>query len=332
MPLHDIGYKHWDGAHLGVWHRRLAIASYGLRACTSRWWMRLLIALAWFGALLMVAILFFAGQLLVEDSFMGRFAAGLNTEFQTMIKLLIRWLEQHPEISVPTTQNLLFYYFCKWMLWGSSFALGLVLPFLITRDTESNAMVIYSTKAITRGDYLLGKFATTFGFLTLTWLGPVLAAWLLGNLLAPQWSFFWHSRAVLGNVLLLGVCTMTILSLLAMGVSAIARNELTTGAIWFAWWALGGILTLIVKLGKLPPALQHFNLNYNLQQVALSIFRLDKSFAVAEENVPVLGGLLGLSPATKAAYAFPALQGALLVFALLLALSAFLLHRRTKPQ
>ena len=63
---------------------------------------------------------------------------------------------------------------------------------LITRDLASNAIIIYASKAVSRGDYLLGKFATAFGLLVLTWLGPVCAAWFVGNLLAPDWRFFWH--------------------------------------------------------------------------------------------------------------------------------------------
>ena len=93
---------------------------------------------------------------------------------------------------------MLFYYFGIWLMRVSIFALGMAIPLLITRDLASNAIIIYSSKAVTRGDYLLGKFATAFGLLALTWLGPVCAAWFMGNLLAPDWSFFWHSRVVAG--------------------------------------------------------------------------------------------------------------------------------------
>jgi hypothetical protein len=79
----------------------------------------------------------------------------------------------------------------------SIFALGMALPSLITRDLASNAIVIYSSKAVTRGDYLLGKFCTAFGVMSLTWLGPVCGAWFVGNLLAPDWKFFWHARIAL---------------------------------------------------------------------------------------------------------------------------------------
>jgi ABC-2 type transport system permease protein len=330
MPLHDIGYQHWDGAHLGVWRRRWVIAAYGLRACTQKWWMRLLIALCWFNALLMAAILFLTGQLLVENSFMAQWATNLNPTWRTFANLLIRWLEQHPEISVPTTQNLLFYYFSTRMTGLAIFALGLALPLLITRDLGSNAIIIYSSKAVTRGDYLLGKFATAFGFLALAWLGPMLAAWLLGNLLAPQWSFFWHSRAVLGNVLVYGLSSLTILSLLALGVSAVSRGEKSTVALWYSWWVLGGIIVPLAASTR--PWLRHISFNFDLHQLALAVFRPDRSLTTAQNNIPVLGELLRMGPETRAAFEFPAIEGALIALGLMLAVAAFLLYRRVKPE
>src|SRR5205085_5502011 len=196
-------------------------ARNGILACLQNKWMRHLVVLCWIAALIMVALLFFVGQLLVADSMVVQWMANLNPGLQAFARMLTTWLEQHPEISVRTTQNLLLCYFCMYLMRLSIFALGMAIPVLITRDLASNAIIIYSSKAISRGDYLLGKFATAFGLIALIWLGPVCAAWFMGNLLAPDWRFFWHSRAALGHALVYGLGSMSILSVLALGVSAI---------------------------------------------------------------------------------------------------------------
>ena len=54
-----------------------------------------------------------------------------------------------------TTQNVLFYYFCINLMRLSIFALGMAMPLLITEHLASNAIIIYSSKAVSRGDYLL---------------------------------------------------------------------------------------------------------------------------------------------------------------------------------
>jgi hypothetical protein len=123
---------------------------------------------------------------------------------------------------------------------------------------------------------------------------------------------------------------MTILSLLAMGVSALARNELSTGALWYGWWVLGAVFALFVERSQ--PWLCHLSFTYNICQLELSIFRVDHSLKTAQENIPVLGELLKMGPATQKAYEFPAIGGALVVLGLLLALTTVLLHRRIKPE
>src|SRR4051812_14664568 len=101
MPLHDISYQHWEGTHVGIWGRRLAIARNGVSACLKNPWMRRLIALAWIGALLITAILFGIGQLLIKDSLVNQWLG----ESGPLLQSLTSWLEQHPDTAVRTVQN-----------------------------------------------------------------------------------------------------------------------------------------------------------------------------------------------------------------------------------
>jgi hypothetical protein len=205
------------------------------------------------------------------------------------------------------------------------------MPLLITRDLASNAAIIYSSKAVSRGDYLLGKFSTAFGLLTLTWLGPVCAAWFTGNLMAPDWKFFWHSRAVLGHAVICALSGMTVLSLLALGVSSLAKKEKSTPAVWFMWWIVGGMLAPIAK--NTEPALRHLSFNYNLDQIAIALFRPGNDLQTARENIPVFGDLLrGIRPDTLAALNTPSIWGAVLALLIVLAAAAAIVNQRVKPE
>ena len=331
MPLHDVNYKHWDGAHLGVWSRRWAIAKNGLTACLQVRWMMNLVVLCWGFGLAAAVFLFMVGQLLVSDSAINRWIATLNPNLVMFANLLTAWLQDHPEISVGTTQNVLFYFFSIWLMRASIFALGPIIPLLITRDLACNAIVIYSSKAVTRGDYLLGKFATAFGFLTLTWLGPTCAAWFLGNLLAPDWTFFWHARAALENILIYGLSSMTILSLLALGVSAISANEKSTTAFWFMWWILGAVIAPIALHTR--PWLSHLGFGFNLNQIALHTFRVGDNIQKVQDSIPILGTMLqNMRPATKAALETPHLTGTCLALLVMVSLAAWVVHLRVKPE
>ena len=331
MPLHDISYQHWDGVHRGVWRRRLVIARAGIIAFLQIRGMRQVVGMCWMAALLMATLLFLVGQLLVTDSIVVQWAGNLNPQLQTFVRLLTTWLEQHPEISVRTTQNILFHYFGIYLMPVSIFALGLALPLLVTRDLASKAIIIYSSKALNRSDYFLGKFCTAFGLLSLTWLGPVCAAWFLGNLVAPDWRFFWHSRVALGHVLVYGVSSLVVLSLLALGVSALSSKEKSTPVFWYLWWILGGVVGPIAA--QTQPWLRHVSFKYNLDQLALAVFRPGEDIRIAQENIPLLGDMLRNIPRDAlAALSAPALTGALLGLAVMVAVAASILNRKVKPE
>ena len=190
MPLHDIHYKHWTGTHLGIWARRWVIARNGLAACLQNKMMRNFIVMCWVLGLSMSALMFLIGQLLVPDSIVVQWTGKFNQQLQLFVKMLMTWMTDHPEISVATTQNVLFYFFTTYTMPFSIFVLGLAMPSLVTRDLASNAILIYSSKAVTRGDYLLGKFCTAFGILTMTWLGPVCAGVVFGEFVGAGLAVF----------------------------------------------------------------------------------------------------------------------------------------------
>jgi len=331
MPLHDVHYQHWKEAHTGIWARRWVIARNGLVAALRNKLIQKLAVLCWTMTLAMSALLFLAGQLLVPDSIISQWVEKLNPTLQTFAKMLTQWLLDHPEISVATTQNVLFYFFSTYLMAIGIFALGVAIPSLITRDLASNAILIYSSKAVTRGDYLLGKFCTAFGLLTVTWLGPAFAAWFLGNLLAPDWRFFWHAKAALWHAMLFAIGSAAVLSALALGISASSNREKATPGIWFMWWILGGVLQPIALHTK--PWLRHLSFSYDLRQIGLSTFRLGDDLKTAQENVPIFGQMLGgISSETRDALNHPTVVGALAAVALMLAAAAYIIRTRVKPE
>ncbi len=331
MPLHDTSYQHWQGVHHGVWRRRWVIASNGLRGCLQNRWLQYLVVLCWGGGLAVAGILFAIGQLLVPDSVIVQWVGNLGPTQQMFARMLTTWLELHPQFSVGTTQNVALYFFGKYLLLASIFALGMALPHFVTRDLASNAIVIYSSKAISRGDYLLGKFATAAGLVLLTWAGPMCAAWFLGNLLAPDWRFFWHSRAVIGHILVFGAINAALLASLAVGVSAISNKEKSTTALWFTWWVLGAFVAAVAM--ETRPWLQNLSFSHDLAQIGLVVFRPGSDLDALRENVPVFANVLqGVRPQTLEAISNPPVAGAAAFLVVMLALAALIIRKRVKPE
>lgn len=329
MALHDLGYRHWQGRHQGIWRRRWTISVHGLKAVLANRWMRYVLTVAWGIALLQSAILFCIGQLLVADSLVVQWSANLDPLLQSFVRGLTQWLEQHPEISVRTAQNLVFYGFSRIYLTLGLLSVTLAIPHLITRDLSSNAVIIYASKALNRMDYLVGKLGILLGLLTLTWLGPLLGAWVLGNLLAPDWHFFWHSRIPLWNSLLFVGTAMLFLGLLGLAASAVSAKEKAAVGAWLLLWLVGNALTPAAEHKE--SWLQHLSFHHNLGHISQAVYQPKAELERARDSIPVLGDVIRrVAHRQLRDWQPPRTRPAALALSVFAVLSAFFLLYRTR--
>ena len=331
MSLHDVTYQHWEGQHKGIWHRRWVIAANGLRSCLDNKWARHLILLAWILGLVQIALLFVVGQLLVEDSVVYTLVAQLDPQVRLIVNGLVSWLIDHPEISVRTTYNIFFYFFATNLRFLAMASIVLVIPHLITRDLSSRAIIIYSSKAVSRFDYFLGKFGTVFALLSLVWLGPIVTAWLAGNFLSSNWQFFWHSKTALFNALTYILTAMTVLSIVALGISSLSTKPRAATSYWIILWFVGNAIRGIGEHTK--PWLQHASISYDLDQISLSVFNLAEELEVAQNAIPLLGVMFREMRNNPFGW-FEAkdLTGTITALSIMVVVSIVIMKQRVKPE
>lgn len=324
MSLHDFSYQHWEGRHCGIWRRRGVIALNGLKSCLDNRWARNLVLAAWTIAMGAVGILFLIGQLLVPDSIAYDMMKPLDGQTRGLFDGLKIWLTDRPEISVRVAYNMLFYFFASTLYWLAMISTMLAIPHLISRDLSSRAIIIYSSKAVSRFDYFLGKLGTIFGLLTLTWLGPVLAAWLAGNFLSQDWSFFWHSRGALFNALLYVAVSMLAISFLSLGISALSSKPRMAMSYWIVFWLVGD------AVGSAASMTRSLSISHNLKQISRRIFNLDGEVRLAQENIPFP---VDITRSPLASWLeTPEIGNALASLAVMLALAVIIMAQRVKPE
>jgi len=334
MSLHDVTYQHWEGEHHGIWRRRWVIAENGLRSCLDNKWARHLLLVSWFLCLVQVAVLFVVGQLLVKDSVVYGLVDQLESQWAFLASGLVSWLVDHPEISVRTTYNILFYFFASHLGFLAMIAIVMVIPHLITRDLSSQAIIIYSSKAVSRFDYILGKFGTVFGLLCLIWLGPLVTAWIAGNFLSSDWSFFWHSRIALINTLIYVLTAMTILSIVSLGISSLSKKPKATTFFWVVLWLVGNAIRAFGESGRNPKEyLRNFSISFNLDQISLAVFNLSEELQLAQDAIPVLGDMLrGLRNSPFNWFEKPDMGGTSIALTIMVVTAIFILRFRVKPE
>ncbi len=127
--------------------------------------------------------------------------------------------------------------FYLWPITTMSFVPFLVLTTLVSvraiaKDRAAGALEIYWTRAISPWSYFLGKWYGSFLLLACAFFAAPLVLWITSVLLAPDWSQFETTIGFMPG-LLLGLAWMcAMLSLLAVGVSALASTPNLAAILW----------------------------------------------------------------------------------------------------
>lgn len=287
----SASYRRWEGKSVGVWQRRLSIARYGLRLCLAGKVITAFLILSLSQALVMSGIFFFFGQLVAPESALLSFITSRGGEQATaLINALSSWALLYPEICVDGVYRMVFFVFEYSPPFFTLIIVSLFVHKLIANDLASNAIVIYNSKALTRWDYLTGKFIVVATILSVIWILPIVIAWLLGNLLSPDWSFFYHSFPSLIRGLSLGVVAVISLSLLAMLVSSLAKRSGAAVTFWILGWislnVIGGIA------GLAHPSLKYVSPSDAISALTGGIYRIANFLVDAQSILPFFGGFL----------------------------------------
>lgn len=267
MTDFDTQYQRWNGRHTGIWRRRWAITENGLRLTLRGKFARWTVTSGWYISFGLVMAMFFLGQFLVSDSALFEWIERAGDEVQIMARGITTWLELNPDVSVAASHNLLFYYFSNVLSLFSLIAALFIMPNLITLDLASSAITIYTSKAVSRLDYLLGKFFSVFGIMAMAWYGPLLLAWVLGNFVSPRWHFFKYSSGALWNLTVVFFIVATAVSLIALALSSMQKNSKTVSGNLIGLVIFGNIFRQMSLSGALPEWFQFSSLMHNIIQV-----------------------------------------------------------------
>jgi hypothetical protein len=135
--------------------------------------------------------------------------------------------------------------------------IGLIFPPLISQDVRSRAFLIYFSRPLTRGEYLLGKLAALWAYLAMISTAPALALYVLGVLLSPKVDVVYVTWDIPLRILAASVVLMLPTSVMALCFSSLTQESRYAGFAWFAVWVLGwftyGAATSAEAMNAPPP-------------------------------------------------------------------------------
>ncbi len=242
MPIHDQGYRRYNGRRVPRGRAWAVIASTGVRSFLSRRAFIGLLLLAWLPCVVR-AVQFYASANLPQASFLAPTAATFR-EFLGQQGIFVFFITVYA---------------------GAG---------LIANDRRANALQIYLSKPLTRAEYVFGKLAILMAFLLLvTWVPAIV-------LLAIQVLFSGSLTFLAANMYLVpAVTAYAALEATTIAAAMLALSSLSNSSRFVAiLYAVLVFFTraIVAVLGTVMPGtpLSWMSYQANLAQVGDAIFRL----------------------------------------------------------
>ena len=268
MPLHDLGYRNWQGRLSPLATRWWVIAETGIRLAARINWLRRLLLLAWLPAIYM-GVLFFAFE---QSETQPGWRAGAVQTIGSAVHLppeqAIRFATADiDEVRHQVWAHLLMVFFRQPQGFALLILVGMVAPPLIANDIRTRAFLLYFSRPVSRGQYILGKSAVVLAYGAMITLTPALGLYAIAVLFSPDLNVIWQTwdlplRAVAATLVLMVPTT-----LLALAFSSLAKESRYAGFAWFAAWGLGWAAYAVLNAyimtnsaGKPPETLPDFRL------------------------------------------------------------------------
>jgi len=281
MPIHDLGYRKWEGKRCAESLRWTVIAMTGIRIAWKSAWLRRMLVLSWLPAAYM-GVMFFIFEQSVKDE-----NAGLRRSVIQGLKnsapedsVLLRELDVNSD---PADQRAVVW---RWLLMtffripqGMLLVLlvGMIAPPLISRDVRSKAFLLYFSRPLSRAEYILGKMSVIWAYLLLVTTLPALALYALGVLLSPDLSVVADTWDLPFRIVLASVTLIIPTTSLALMLSSTTSESRYAGFAWFAIWAMGFAAYFVISLNSslsASPELNVISLYHALGAVQTWVFGL----------------------------------------------------------
>lgn len=240
MPIHDVGYRRWDGELDRFWPRWLVIAGAGIKMVWKSHWLRRMLLLSWLPAAYF-GFAFFAYEQALERP-IGKPTLLLVIQRLPHSDSVLQAYEEDPESARHEVWSLLLMTFFRYPQ-GTLMVIvvGLIAPALISQDFRSRAFLLYFSKPLTPLEYITGKAMVLWVYLSAITTLPALSLYVLGVLLSPDLSVVATTWDLPLRILAASLVLMVPTTCLALFLSSMTTESRYAGFAWFAVWGLGWV-------------------------------------------------------------------------------------------
>ena len=264
MPIHDQSYRHYGGG----------------RATPGRSWT----VIAWAGIRTMIR----------KRAFMGLLIFALAP---FLVRAVQMWMSSnYPQLQIlnPTAETF------RQFLQQQDFFVFVITVYvgagLIANDRRANALQIYLSKPLMRSEYIVGKLAILFAFLTLVTFVPAMLLLFLKVAFDGNFTFLKNNLFLIPAITIASLLQVTLASFTMLALSSLSKSARYVGILYvgitFFTTAIYGVLYAITGSSRVS----WISIGANVAQVVDVVFRLKPRYATPwEVSLLVIIGLIVIS-------------------------------------
>lgn len=271
MPIHDVGYRSWDGEKTPTASRWWIICETGVRLAAKSSWVRRILFVAWLPVLYWGIGFFFVEKAIDADfSQHTQTTAGLELpdnipeleglpSDQDLARMTIERslrgqfnMFPHAEALADSFRSndtsrirndvwrwLLMVFFRYPQAILILFLVGSVAPSLIAHDVRSRAFLLYFSRPIGKLEYMLGKLAVPSLFIIAVTMMPALALYFFAILMSPTLSVIASTWDIPLRILVATAALVIPTASISLMFSSLTQESRFANFSWFALWSLG---------------------------------------------------------------------------------------------
>ena len=259
MPIHNLGYREWNGELQSISTRWFVVAEIGIRRAWQSAWLRRMMFFAWVPGVVMGFMIFIYEQSAkqggeVQDIMSAGAMALVTYESPDVIFRRIQQerLETGSRPSMGQERHIFWSSLLLIMFRRSQpFLLipivAVIAPPMISQDFRSRAFLLYFSRPLTKVQYIAGKAATISLYLLFVTMFPALLLYVVGVLLSPDISVLYATwdlplRVILASLLIVIPCTA-----LSLMLSSLTTESRYASFSWFAVWIFGHLTYVVIR-------------------------------------------------------------------------------------
>ncbi len=166
MPVHDLGYRAWLGRRVPRLLRPWVVAKSGIALVWRRKWLRLMILVAWLPIVFPSLGIFVFEFSSTEPDFQQLIVQLMRSPLLNQAEIADAILADPDSARHQVWATLILAFFRYPQAIAMVLVVGMIAPMMISYDLRSKAYLMYFSRPLTPGEYIAGKTAVVWFFLS----------------------------------------------------------------------------------------------------------------------------------------------------------------------